>query len=108
MGVEGMFFSVKSAYISLQAQLVPMSTNSLADLVFESFWRCYVPSKVLALSWRLLLDRLPSCVALFRRRVITDQQGLSCVLCNLHQEDSIHSSFTCQVSLLTSDLVFCV
>lgn len=66
MGVKGgsSCFLVKSAYSFLQKQQLIVNSEELRKLVFKKFWECKAPSKVLAFSWRLLLDRLPTRVQL--------------------------------------------
>ena len=58
----------------------------VVNFSFRSFWKCDVSSKVLIFSWRLILDRLPTHVALVRRGVMVEDGG--CVFCEANREDS--------------------
>jgi hypothetical protein len=54
-------FSVKSSYLFLDKLFMPESSLSEEDLrVFSLIWKSPAPSKVLAFSWKLLRDRLPT------------------------------------------------
>lgn len=93
-------FSVKSAYCFLQNQHLVVNSVELRQQVFKKFWVCKVPSKVLAFSWRLLLDRLPTQAQLAHRNIIDIQQGTSCVFCFNNQETAEHLFFSCPFSYL--------
>lgn len=76
LGVEGgggriFFFSVKSCYTILQnlGLVVGGLTREEAG-VFHDMWKSKAPSKVLAFSWNLLLDRIPTKVNLLRRHLL--------------------------------------
>jgi hypothetical protein len=54
-------FSVKSAYVFLDYSLNPrMPMPSLENFVFKFFWKSGVPSMKSALSWKILLDHVPT------------------------------------------------
>ena len=57
---------------------------------FFSSSECLAPSKVIAFSWRLLRDRLPTHLQLHRRGIKIANLQQSYVFCNEHQEDSNH------------------
>jgi len=44
--------------------------------VFHQLWKSQAPSKVLALSWKLLLDRIPTWLNLSRRNALPLQEKL--------------------------------
>ncbi|KAL9678455.1 hypothetical protein QQ045_016299 [Rhodiola kirilowii] len=50
------------------------------------------------LVWRIYLDSLPSKIALFRKKVLTSEQDLLCVLCGEEQETSNHMLLQCDWS----------
>lgn len=74
----------------------------LVNFLFWSFWKCDVPSKVLAFSWRLILDMLPTRVALVRKGVLVEDGG--CVFCRADRKDSQHLFLGC--TFLFLDLVW--
>ncbi|MCI18430.1 hypothetical protein A2U01_0039584, partial [Trifolium medium] len=54
-------FSVKSAYDSLVKEIVVGPNISVhEEYVFKHIWDSPAPSKVLAFSWQLLYDRVPT------------------------------------------------
>ncbi|KAL9691762.1 hypothetical protein QQ045_012188 [Rhodiola kirilowii] len=53
-------------------------------------WSGIAPPKVEMLIRRIYIDSLPSKATLFRRRVLSREQDLSCVLCEKEQETSDH------------------
>lgn len=74
---------------------------TVVNFSFRSFWKCDVSSKVLTFSWRLILDKLPTRVALVRRGIMVEDGG--CVFCGVDKEDSQHLFLGCTFSFL--DLV---
>ncbi|KAL8509474.1 hypothetical protein ACS0TY_016621 [Phlomoides rotata] len=56
------------------------------------------PLKVIAHSWRVLWDRLPTKVNLRRRNILNSSHNLKCVLCNEKDETGRHIFFECEVS----------
>ena len=82
-------FSVKSAYSMLANHQIPASRES----VFSLLWQAKAMPKVLTTAWRILIDRIPSRVNLFRRGVpVTSTR---CALCNLSEESSQHLFLEC-------------
>lgn len=49
-------------------------------------------------TWRVLLDKLPTRVALQQRDGLSFNPGLSCVFCFRYNDDSEHLFFLCNVS----------
>jgi hypothetical protein len=63
-------FSVKSLYRKLEGLMLEARTVSEEQgRVFSSIWKSQAPSKVIAFSWKLLHDRIPSKVNLAFRHV---------------------------------------
>lgn len=60
----------------------------LVNFPFWSFWKCVFLSKVLAFFWRLILERLPTRVALVRMGVMVEDNG--CVFCGTDRKDLQH------------------
>jgi hypothetical protein len=90
------FFSVKSAYLhlaSLMSNLTAMS--DLKALVFRDLWSSPAPSKIIAFSWQLLYDRLPSKRNLLRRGAGNFLDNYNCGWCVERQESDIHLLLHC-------------
>jgi hypothetical protein len=64
-------------------------------LAIKKLWRTDIPSKVNVFGWWLLLGRLPTRLALYRRGVLVNPQDLLCVFCSLVGEDIPHLFFSC-------------
>lgn len=56
-------FTVRSAYHLIQSYHNTLPTNDLLT-ISKRLWLSYVPSKILAFTWRLLRDRLPTTIQL--------------------------------------------
>lgn len=95
-------FSVKSLYKKLEGLMLEERTISEEQgRVFSSIWKSPAPSKVVAFSWKLLHDRIPSKVNLAFRHVLPPEASLDCVLCDGMIESAnhlfIHCAFASQV-----------
>ncbi|MCH80431.1 LINE-1 reverse transcriptase like [Trifolium medium] len=95
---EGVF-SVKSIYLHLVEEL--RSGESLDDgraMIFDQIWESPAPSKVIAFSWQLLHDRIPTRSNLDVRGILlTDWE---CVGCVGSAESSIHLFLHCPSSMM--------
>lgn len=58
-------------------------------------WRSLAPLKVIAFSWQLLLDRIPTRANLVRRKVILDLSLAVCALCGGEEESALHLFMRC-------------
>lgn len=67
-------------------------------LVFSQVWKSPAPLKVVAFSWKLLLDRLPTKVNLHVRNVLPLEASMVCVLCDNGVETSNHLFLHCSVA----------
>jgi hypothetical protein len=88
--------TAKSAYqtlLLLQRQEGELSM--LQKYCFNNIWKSVAPSKVIAFTWQLLLDRIPTKNNLILRRIACDG-GTVCPLCNGYDESSIHLFFHCE------------
>jgi hypothetical protein len=91
-------FSVKSAYVFLDSLCYPRPPlSSLESFVFKFIWKCGAPSKVSALSWQVVLDRVPKRSNLWRRGVIRMEDS-GCPLCNNAMETTSHLFLHCRVT----------
>jgi hypothetical protein len=94
----GGVFSVKSCYKILQdLRLVEGVWSGEEEVVFRNFWKSKAPSKVLAFSWNLLLDRIPTKVNLARRHLLAVEDSKRCVFCGLEDEMAVHLFLHCRV-----------
>jgi len=63
--------------------------------MFVQLWNCPTPSKVVALSWKALLNHIPTRVNLSRRNAIPPSTNLHCVFCNRVDESTTHLFVHC-------------
>ncbi|XP_058750884.1 uncharacterized protein LOC131623907 [Vicia villosa] len=92
-------FSVKSVYKWLSgSSLSGTMQNSANSSIFKKLWKVAVPSNIKFFGWRLLLDRLPTCIQLGKRGVILPND-CSCPFCSNVEESAIHLFFHCSVSV---------
>lgn len=80
-----------------------MALSSSEKLVFGSISKSPAPSKVVAFSWKLLLDRIPTKINLERRNFLPSSASLNCTLCGGGDESSAHIFFHCDVVLRVWD-----
>ncbi|GAU29053.1 hypothetical protein TSUD_278100 [Trifolium subterraneum] len=67
-------------------------------VIFKSIWEIPTPSKVIAFSWQLLHDRVPTRDNLILRGIITQDTGGICVGCEVFPESSRHLFMHCKVA----------
>lgn len=90
-------FMVSSTYKILENLLIPREELcGTKERVFGSVWKSLASTKVVAFSWQLLLDRIPTKLNLARRRVLPLDDSVNCVFCNLRAEISSHIFLHCQ------------
>jgi len=82
-------YTVRGAYQLLTHQVAPM-----IDVTGEHVWHKQVPLKVSILAWRLLHDRLPTKLNLFRRGII-QHTDVSCVAGCGFDESATHLFLHC-------------
>jgi hypothetical protein len=82
-------YSARGAYQILPYQSAPMIVTA-GELV----WHKQVPLKVSILAWRLLHDRLPTKLNLFRQRIL-QQADVMCMAGCGHDESSSHLFLHC-------------
>ena len=99
-------FTVKSMFTKLEGLILGESPLSYANRrVLSRIWKTDAPSKVMAFSWKLLLNRIPSKDNLSSRRVILPESSLDCVLCDREVESAIHLFLHCEVAMKVWDRV---
>ncbi|KAK2410379.1 hypothetical protein QL285_045745 [Trifolium repens] len=94
---EGVF-SVHSAFVSLSKELVPgRNLSPFETSIFKSIWDSPAPSKVIAFSWQLLYDRVPTKVNLASRGILPPNSGEDCIWCRIGRESSSHLFLNCKM-----------
>ena len=94
-GEDGMF-SLKSCYTLLHSLSYGVANlNDMEKVIFLEIWRCKAPTKVLAFSWTLLLDRIPSKINLANRSLLRADESKRCVFCDEREESAIHLFLHC-------------
>ncbi|MCI17694.1 F-box family protein, partial [Trifolium medium] len=92
-------FSVKSAFDALSRELVMgPNLNPWEAKKFKCIWDSPAPSKVIAFSWKLLYDRVPTKENLLVRGVIQQHMGGSCVWCDVAPESSSRLFLHCKMA----------
>jgi hypothetical protein len=88
-------FTVKSTYVFLDRTLIStLPRPPVESFALKFIWKSGVPSKVCALAWQLLLDKLPTKNNLLRRDVIRVDDAY-CPFCNLEVESACHLFLHC-------------
>jgi len=86
-------------YKKLEALFILEDTWGVEEKkVFHQLWKSSAPSKVIALSWKMLLNRIPTRVNLSRRNVVPPDVNLRCVLCDRDNEMTNHLFINCGVA----------
>jgi hypothetical protein len=89
-------FSVKSAYLLIDG--IYSTETLIGDLhirVLKNIWKSPAPSKVIAFSWKLIRNRLPTTDNLLRRGVHVDGGVNFCVHCLSREENVSHLFLHC-------------
>ncbi|CAJ2672512.1 unnamed protein product [Trifolium pratense] len=81
-------------------------TESEEVAVFRAIWNFPAPSKVSSLLWKLLHDRIPTKVNLYRRGVIHSEGYQSCAFCGNCAETAIHLLLYCDFATRVWRAVF--
>lgn len=84
-------FTVGSTYKKLAAASIGEDRWGVAEnRVFSKIWKSPAPSRVVALSWKGLLNRVPTRVNLAWRNVLPLDASSNCVFCN--EVEGVHQS----------------
>jgi hypothetical protein len=93
---EDGIFSVKSSYTLLHnLSYGGANLNEMEKVTFRDIWRSKAPTKVLAFSWTLLLDRIPIKVNLAKRSLLRGDESKRCVFCDEGEKSAIHLFLLC-------------
>jgi hypothetical protein len=74
-------FTVKSVYVHLQNRFGSEQLDPILEKALKKHWCTNDASKVSIFVWRLLIDKLPTREALFRKGIITNNLDTCCVFC---------------------------
>ncbi|MCI05031.1 ribonuclease H protein, partial [Trifolium medium] len=99
-------FSVSSAYEAQQNRIEAAAIDPLTKAALKMLWLNNVPSKVSIFGWRLLLGKLPTREALYRKGIITNNIERSCLFCHKEEEDIKHIFFNCSIIMQVWQNVF--
>jgi len=99
---EGGVFSVKSCYLKLVHLLSDEEVwSEMEKGVLDNIWKSKAPLKVVAFSWKLFLNRVPTRDNLVRRNCLPPEESTLCVFCGGTKESSkhlfLHCNFTTKV-----------
>ncbi|KAK7269447.1 hypothetical protein RIF29_22173 [Crotalaria pallida] len=83
-------FSVSSAYGCLSNE------NAHNQGSYQKIWNSFIPFKVSALMWKIILGRLPTKVALRHRNVIPLNASVLCGFCRRRPETVDHLFLNCE------------
>jgi len=97
---DGGSFTVRLAYNILEGVLdFVEGLPDNEDMVFGRLWKSSVPSSVVAFSWKLLLDRIPTKRNLLIQNVANPAISTDCVWCEGVLETSSHLFLHCGMAL---------
>jgi hypothetical protein len=100
-------FSVKSTYMAVANMLITGSSVTPEEgTTFKAIWKCNAPSKVSALLWKLLHDRIPTNVNLYRIRILRPEDNQACAFCGNCAETSLNLLLYCDFALAVWQCVF--
>jgi hypothetical protein len=100
-------FTVKSAYLLLSFIFATEGEYGSEELrVFNNIWKSPAPSKVIAFSWKLLRNRVPTRINLVHRGVNVDGGVVSCVHCQSWDENVAHLFLFCDFAVVVWKAIF--
>jgi hypothetical protein len=99
-------FSVRGCYKFLRNLQVRDDFEDDLLTAVQQLWSTSVLLKVLLFGWRLLHDRMPTRVELWRKGVLNDVQQQTCVFCCHEFESSSHLFAVCAKTKMIWDKIF--
>jgi len=97
-------FTVKSLYSKLEGLMIEEDSITLEQRkVFSRIWKSVAPSKVVAFSWKLLHNRIPTKVNLSHRHVLSPESSLNRVMCAGGLETANHLMLHCTYAMKVWD-----
>jgi hypothetical protein len=98
---------VSSAYNYLAKEFQALEGNDAeVEVVFSQIWESPAPSKVIAFSWQLLYDRIPTRDNLDLRHILAPDAPRVCVGCVGNVETSSHLFLHCPSAISIWNEVF--
>lgn len=88
-------YTVRSLYKWLIDKFAESKLNTEQMKIVKKLWKTSAPSKYVVHGWRVLLDKLPTRVALQHRGIVSFNPGPACMVCFRTDEDGEHLFFTC-------------
>lgn len=93
------FYSVHSMYRKLEeGMLEEENLSERESKIFAQIWKSPAPLKVVAFSWKLLHDRIPTRLNLLRRHSLPPDTSVNCVFCDFVGESFNHLFLHCEVA----------
>lgn len=74
--------------------------------VLNNIWKIPTPSKIIAFSWKLLRNRIPTRVNLMHRGIVANDGTLNCVHCIGPAENVLHLFLFCDFALRVWKAIF--
>jgi hypothetical protein len=100
-------FTVKSMYLALERIFSLETLLGPQELRILSYiWKSLAPSKVIAFSWRLFRNRLPTRGNLVHRGIHLIGDDLNCVHCHGQEEVAAHLFLFCDVASMVWKVIF--
>jgi hypothetical protein len=99
-------FSVKSAFDLLREYKDDSNLSDFEEMICSRIWESSAPSKIVAFSWQLLLNRLPTKDNLRVRGVLPHDSGDNCEWCDHSPESASHLFLFCKKAHLVWYEVF--
>ncbi|MCH91156.1 putative ribonuclease H protein, partial [Trifolium medium] len=93
-GPMGMFYVKSYYYWLLQSSNISVLDCNVLKAI-QKLWKNDVPTKINIFGWRLLLEKLPTRVALNRRGILLNPHDLPCIFYFRASEDCSHLFFHC-------------
>jgi hypothetical protein len=106
-GEEEGRFTVRSSYLLIDRIFSSEGIFNEQEIrVFKNIWKSPAPSKVIAFSWKLLRNRIPTRANLAHRGVLIDGGSTDCVHCIGREEVVAHLFLFCDFASFVWKAVF--
>jgi hypothetical protein len=92
--------------LQMQSRCALEEPDLITVTALKRLWKNNIPSKVSIFGWRLLLDKLTTREALYRKGVVTNNLERCCVLCFRENEDTHHVFINCSISVQVWQFIF--
>jgi hypothetical protein len=100
-------FTVNSTYVFLGSIFSPVSDLGNQELrVLNNIWKSPAPSKVIAFSWKLLHNRIPTRSNLLYRGIDVNGGNVMCTHCHGMEEAELHLFLFCEFAMRVWKSIF--